>query len=111
MIPEPTTQASKKNVPMASLASARCIEYGLTQSFGGGVYWTQRENVPWSARDSVNVCSSSGLGLTLRAWEDLVIWFDTPAMIVFSDYRYDRMDTTTMPSAPDRIKRLNKKTE
>ena len=35
MIPEPTTQASKKNVPMASLASARCIEYGLTQSFGG----------------------------------------------------------------------------
>ena len=89
MIPEPTTQASKKNVPMASLASARCIEYGLTQSFGGGVYWTQRENVPWSARDSVNVCSSSGLGLALRAWEDLVIWFDTPAMIVFSDYRYD----------------------
>jgi hypothetical protein len=96
---------------MASLASARCIEYGLTQSFGGEVYWTQPENVPWSARDSVNACRAPGLGLALRAWEDLVIWFDTPAMVVFSAYRYDRMDTTTMPSAPNQIKRPNKKTQ
>ena len=76
MIPEPTTQASKKNVPMASLASARCIEYGLIQSFGGGVYWTLRENVALSASDSGDAYSLSGLGLAFRAWEDLVIRFD-----------------------------------